>query len=425
MKLNLDLETHINYDGYWQQPMRNTLPALSFVQNTVNSLAGHVGVGVEGSNATVPGDDKWHGNTVSDLVLPPLEPHGPASRYFDVFWRGTDTCEWSAAPEVSWLKLSQDSGKVGSDGGEDVRVLVSVDWESVPEDFTEKTLYINVTTPCRNFDRFAYQEPRVMVPVIKRSPPPKEFKGFVESDRVVSIEGEHYQSIVPGTKDDKALTYHTFKNYGRISSGIGLVPLGIEKLKVGEGPALEYNLYLYTNTTANVTLHLSPSHNYLGDFDPLQYAIALFPKGSEDVEPKIVTPVGKTEGTQMPAFWGYSVADAVWGLRSNITTSSFEVEKEGEYVLRIWSLLPSIIVQKIVVDLGGLRPSYLGPPESFLVGRDTVGERNGTSFRDAPNVVGGVKSALTAEEEEESSAARLGGVSWVVAVVGVLAWLTL
>ncbi|PKS08284.1 hypothetical protein jhhlp_005228 [Lomentospora prolificans] len=416
-------QTHINYEGYWQQPMRNTLPAMSYVQTTVNSIAGHVGIGVEGSNATVPGDDKWHGNSANDLTLPPLEPYGPSSRYFDVFWRGTDTCEWTASPEVSWLKLSQNTGTVGPDGGEDTRVLVSVDWDSVPADFTSKTLYINVTTPCRHFEKYAYQEPRVLVPVNKRASPPEGFEGFVESDGVVSIEGEHYQSIVPGSSDSEEITYHTFKNYGRTSSGVGLVPYGIEKLELGEGPALEYNLYLYTNTTANVTLYLSPSHNYLGEFDPLEYAVALYPKGTEAPEPKLVRPVSKTEGTQMPDGWGHSVADAVWGLRSNITTSSFQIEKEGEHVLRIWTLLPSIIVQKIVINLGGLRPSYLGPPESFLVGRDTLGERNGTSFRDAPNVVGGINSAIVAEEE--GAAVRMTGASWIVAVVTAAAWLVL
>lgn len=50
--------THLGYDGYWQQPMRNTLPPMQYVQTQFPSLAGHVGVGVEGSNATVQGDDQ-------------------------------------------------------------------------------------------------------------------------------------------------------------------------------------------------------------------------------------------------------------------------------------------------------------------------------------------------------------------------------
>lgn len=381
--------------------MRNSLPAMRFVQHTLPSVAGHVGFGVEGSNATVPGDDQWHPNSSSDLEMPPLEPLGVPSRYFDVFSRGTETCEWNASPEFSWLKLSKNTGTVGGEEG-DERVDVSVDWDEVPEGFDDM-VYINVTTPCRGFDKYGYREGRLLVPVHNRAPPPSDFEGFVESDGVISIEGAHYQRIIePSTTPSLAfpsnsstsyqkenVTYHTFKNYGRTGSGVGLVPYGIEKLELEEAPALEYNVYLYTNTTANVTLYLSPSHNYLGDFNPLEYAVALYPSSGE-AEPKRVTPVGETDGGDMPAQWDDSVADAVWGLRSDVTTSSFEVEKEGEYTLRIWTLLPSIIVQKIVVDLGGLRPSYLGPPESFLMGRDEAGECDRKSFRDVPGAVGGL-----------------------------------
>ncbi|KAK0725247.1 hypothetical protein B0H67DRAFT_550859 [Lasiosphaeris hirsuta] len=385
-------QTHLGFDGYWQQPMRNTLPSMIYVQTKFPSVAGHVGIGVEGSNATVQGDDRYHANSLNRLTLPPLEPYGPITRYFDVFSRGTKECEWTASPWVPWIKLSQTTGRVGP-GGADARVYVSIDWATAPAAPYSNTVNINVTTPCRGMDKYGFGSPMVLLPVNIRSPAKNFTKGFVESDGHVAISGSHFQALVAPAKsssDNANVTYHKFANYGRTGSGVGLVPQNTEKLTVETAPALEYELYLFSNhSAANVTLFITPALNYLGDWNPLEYGIALYPKGGPVPKATLVRPVGETVGANMPEGWGLAVADTVWGRHGNYTTSSFKVPQEGAYTLRVWALMPGIVVQKIVVDLGGVRPSFFGPPESFLVGRDALGSNNQTSFLNELDTLGG------------------------------------
>nr|CEG02827.1 unnamed protein product [Fusarium pseudograminearum CS3487] len=383
-------QTHLGYDGYWQQPMRNSLPDLRFVQDVFPSLGGQYGLGVEGSNATIMGDSKWHSLSSNVLELPPLEPFGAQSRYIDVFHRGPKSCNWFAAPWEDYVKLSHYNGTVGGNNGSDSRVYVTVDWDKAPKAPNTTEVFINVTSDCQGFERYSGRDPKIVATVINRELPESFEEGFVESDGHVSIEASHYQKIREGDSNSSSLEYRTIKNYGRTLAGVGLYPLDTEKLDVGEGPALEYDMYLYTNTSAaNVTIFMSPGANYLGDRNPLEYAIVLYPSGEEQPDPTLVRPIGPNVGTNMPDGWGYAVGNAVWGLYGNYTTSSFEVPKEGAYTLRIWALLPNILIQKIVVDLGGVRQSYLGPPESFLLGRDEQGKYNGTSFASTPGILGG------------------------------------
>lgn len=371
--------------------MRNVLPAMAYVQSAISSIAGSVGIAVEGSNASIPGDDKYHANSGNTLVLPSLDPYGPAIRWFDVFSRGRANCDWWAETDLSWVKLSQYNGTVGPDNGTDSRVFVSVDWASAPQVVNNTVANINFSTGCGR-DGFSnwYGRPIVQLPINLRTVPSNFTLGFVESDEHVAIEGPHYQRIFTpsGAPSDSEITYKILKNYGRTLGGVTLWPQNTSPQTPETAPALEYDLYLFTNISkANVTLYLSPTQNYLSDKTPLEFAVSLFPAGAEQTEPQVVQFVGESVGADMPSGWARAVADAVWGLAPvHNTTTTWNIAQEGAYTLRIWGLAPSVIVQKIIVDLGGVRPSYLGPPENFLMGRDEIGVYKQTSFADAYEV---------------------------------------
>jgi len=58
-----------------------------------------------------------------------------------------------------------------------------------------------------------------------------------------------------------------------------------------------------------------------------------------------------------------------WQARRIIeTTTQHDIAASGIHTIRIRPLEPGIVFQKIMLDLGGLKRSYMGAPESNRVG---------------------------------------------------------
>jgi hypothetical protein len=64
-----------------------------------------------------------------------------------------------------------------------------------------------------------------------------------------------------------------------------------------------------------------------------------------------------------PVNWGFAVADNAWK-----NTTNHGALAAGKHTLKLWLVESNVILQKIVMDLGGVVYSHNGPPESWRVG---------------------------------------------------------
>jgi hypothetical protein len=72
-----------------------------------------------------------------------------------------------------------------------------------------------------------------------------------------------------------------------------------------------------------------------------------------------VTKATGANDTTMNRQWARNTSDNI-----NVTTTTHTIAAPGRHTLSFWAVDPTVIVQRLVVDTGGVRHSYLGPPQS-------------------------------------------------------------
>lgn len=62
--------------------------------------------------------------------------------------------------------------------------------------------------------------------------------------------------------------------------------------------------------------------------------------------------------------WG-NIRRLGWVAKNIITkTSAHYIKNTGKHLVKFWMVSPGVVLQKMVLDMGGIKPSYLGPPET-------------------------------------------------------------
>ena len=324
-------QTHIGYT-YWQQPDSNNMPKVEEIE--LPSKA-EMGVAIQGSS-------DWRPKDSSKAELPEFDRYNKQTYYIEIFNRGSIPFKYSVEAGEKWLKITPANGTVKKQE----RIWISVDWNKAPSGKNPISITINGSNE-KNITVLA----EVNNP---SSPEPSKLNGFVESNGYISINADHFNKATT----DSGITWEKIPNLGRTNSAMTAFPVTSESLTPGRSsPHLEYNVYLFSKGEIKVEAYFSPTLNSHNSSHGIRYGVSF-----DNEEPQIInmTPNPYFADLNHDRMWNQWVADNI-----NIEISKHTIEKEGEHVLKFWMVDPGPVLQKLVIDTGGEKPSYLGPPESY------------------------------------------------------------
>lgn len=166
---------------------------------------------------------------------------------------------------------------------------------------------------------------------------------FMEQDGYVSIEAENYARKQNGND----IRWEVIPHFGKTVSGVTTFPQN-NYPSTKEEIYLEYDIDFETAGEIELQLLLAPTLNF-NDNKGLKYEVSF-----------------NNETPQQINFNGHYRGElGKWQAEHIIrSTTRHTISKPGVHTLRYRVMDPGIVLQKILIDTGGLKPSYLGPTES-------------------------------------------------------------
>lgn len=323
-------QTHIGYTS-WNNPPANKMPEVSYIQVEPGARLGYVlEHGVSRS--------RWSRGGLFSQRFSLFDPVNDQNYYIEIFNRGSEKLSYSLEAKNEWIKLSSKKGNIQYGD----KVFVSIDWNKAPKGKEIGEIIISG----------AGQEFIVKVPIRNDLP---NASGFIENNGVVSIEAAHFTRKV----DSKDIQWVLVPNMGRTNSAVTIEPANAEEQKPGVNtPHLDYTFTVFEESELKIETYLSPTLNYKKK-EGLKFAIAI-----DDEAPQIIN-IHKGDDKpdwEYPQWWNTSVTDHI-----RKKESVHKAVQPGKHTLKVWMVDPGVVFQKFVIDAGGLKPSYLGPPESKFV----------------------------------------------------------
>ena len=270
--------------------------------------------------------------------LPCFNSFYEKSYFIDIYNKGDQSFTWEARPGAQWITLSKTTGTVT----DEERIWVSVDYTKAP---TGNDIKGEIVFSANG------KSDKVLVSVFNPDQKKGDMKGlFVENNGYIVISPNHFNK----KKEDGRVKLIPFPNLGITDSSVVSIPPTTKSYEFYDGtqPYLEYDFF--TNQTGKFVINTMTLPTFaLNKQSDTRYGISV-----DDELPQLGV-------AGSPDEWKGKWAENV--LRNtSMNYTIHTIDKPGKHTLKFWVIDPGIVLQKIVIDFGGLKPSYMGPNETKI-----------------------------------------------------------
>ncbi|WP_232493084.1 glycosyl hydrolase 115 family protein [Novosphingobium kaempferiae] len=329
-------------DGKWTRfmddaPRYQSVFSAPPVGKVAPSASAGLGIAVEGSvDALVAAPAKaeadyglrmeaWRNKGARADSLPAFVRATGQRHFIDVFATGTAAPEFTVTASDPWIRVDRSDVRLGGD----VRVWISIDWARFTGNTQRKG---QVVITGGGIERAI---------AVVADPMTAPAGTLVEDNGVVSIEPHHYAMLRSRTGG-----WRHVPGLGRSGHALESGAQTPSATDASSAPYAEYRFVTRGSGAAKLRMGLVPTFPLNAEHG-LRYAVSI------DGAPPQVVDVEANKN------WDDAVQRA-----TSVTSTDWTLGKPGAHTLRVYAMDPCLVLDSIVVDLGGLQKSYMPPPET-------------------------------------------------------------
>lgn len=279
------------------------------------------------------------------LMLPWFSSIYKEQHYFELFNKGKKPFDYKITPSEDWIKLSSTTGSCVDDS----RITVNIDYQNLMklgQREHEGFVTVEGAGSTQKIDVFVFTPVGIV---------PQELSGlFVENNGYISINAENFHRKT--NKD--GFGWEITKDIGYTGNLIGAYPFTAEPVEQEwkvehdkDAAYAEYDFYCFNTGWVDVYSYSLPTYPINSQRHSL-YGVSI-----DDGPPLIIDFETKIRSEK----WKQNVQR-----NQSVNVTKHFIQKSGKHTLKIWMIDTGVFMDKMVIDLGGLKKSYKGPLQTRI-----------------------------------------------------------